>query len=86
METTLLKSDYQPLDQAYIDHLGRGLQRRGYSVGEVAEIHRRAIAWIESECESHPVTGEPMARRRDYRVAVAEVLADSADLALRHFA
>jgi hypothetical protein len=86
MDTTLLVARCQPLDQGYQEQRWAELMRRGYSKSEVIEIHRRAMAWLEENFDRHPVTGELFVFRRHYSVALAEVLADGADIALGHFA
>jgi hypothetical protein len=86
MDTTLLTQSRQPLDPQYEDKLQAQLRRRGYTENEVGEIHRRAMAWLEDELEPHPVLGKIVPLRREYKLAIAEVLSDSADIALGRYA
>lgn len=86
MDTMLLGYSRQPLDNQYIVRRAAQLLGRGYTENEVKEIHRRAIQWINENLEPGPVSGKLEPMRRDYSIALAEVLADSIDIALGDYA
>lgn len=86
MDTQFLGYMRQPLDQDYVVKRGAQLLGRGYSGAEVKEIHRRALRWINENREPSPISGKIEPMRRDYSAAIAEVLADSVDIALRLYA
>lgn len=86
MDTGFFTAKRHYLDESYLAERHALLISRGYTEKEVAEIHRRAMAWLEENIEEHPGLKTLAPLRRDYSAALAEVLADGADLAAGHFA
>lgn len=85
MDTTLLSSSRQPLDNLYRSRRAVDLLRKGYDPVEVKEVFRRADRWIAENVEPNPGSNKIEPLRRDLSLALAEVLADSPDIAIGVF-
>jgi hypothetical protein len=86
MDTTLLGNSRQFLDSEYRTLKAYELLKRGYTKNEVREIFRRAMIYLEERIEPSPGTGKIEPLRREFSAAIAEVLADSPDIAVGRFA